>query len=607
MKHFLLLLFFPFASFAQLPQLIESKEKLSPHPTPRSQYSMSEPAQRSNVILFEDFQSVSAPALPEGWSGGALVERQLDNNEGIGLGIFVDAWQTSDAYSANNGGYFPVPHIVDNLFAFVNDDGDPCNCDMMDVGLLTPEMDFEGTENLMVSFDAYSPGTFGGDNMRLQISTDGTEFTTIYTATSSADWQPVAVDLSAWEGEPSVWLRFAWSDNGMWSTGIGVDNVLVAERFDYNGAILRAHTAEYTADYNDNSVISGEYSAIPVEQAAALTLGARIINKGALPLTNVMLSVTVFFEGQDQGSFNSQVIATLFPMEEMDLYAFTNYTPSQSGEYTIEYTLAADGDEDLSDNIATRTINYSDHVFAMDQDETTTFRNNNGASYMVGNLFEIPNEGSICYSISVGIGAASTVGTEIMVRLYSSDRIFLAGSAPYQIQAADLNLAGQNKIVDIPLNAPYALQGGQDYLAVVAYFADSSTEFVIANSGISQDQFSVLQDEYGDWFFVSTTPMVRMRLNSTVSVDEKQHAGQLLIAPNPVADQYLLHWPEAQPGAAILRLTDIAGKLIAEKDVVFEAGQPLYSPIEVSHLPAGLYQLTVIHKVLQNTITLSKY
>lgn len=607
MKHlYLFLLIVPVVAQAQLPQLSESKSEISPQPTPRSAYAMAAQASRNNVILFEDFQSVSVPDLPENWSGGDLVEQQQDNDEGIGLDTYVGAWQTGDAYSANNGGYLPVPHINDNLFAFVNDDGDPCNCDMEDVGLVTPEMSFEGMENLMVTFDVYSPGTYGGDNISLQISTDGDSFTTIYTAESSADWQPVFVDLSAWENEQSVWLRFAWSDNGFWSSGGAIDNVIVAERLDYNGSILRAHTAEYTGAFDDNTIISGEYSATPIEQASALTLGATVMNKGAFPLENVVLSATVFYEGDEVGSYNGEVISSIFPMEQTDLYVYTDYIPAQPGEYTVSYELVADEDEDLEDNTASRSIHYSESTYIMDDNETVSFRDNSGESFVIGNMFEVPNPGSTCYSIGVGIGAGSNTDTEIMVRLYSADRVFLAGSAPYQIQSSDRNQLGQHKITDIPLTEPYELEAGQDYLAVVTYFAEPTSEFTVANSGISQDQFSVFQDEIGDWYFVSTTPMVRMNLNSTVNIEEEPTAGQIIIAPNPVRDTYQLHWPNAKPGQATVRISDITGRVIAENEVQLNADGTLLTPVTVSHFPSGLYILSVSQGTDQETVLFSK-
>src|SRR5690606_1522169 len=127
----------------------------------------------------------------------------------------------------------------------------------------------------------------------------------------------------------------------------------------------------------------------------------------------------------------------------------------------------------------------------------------------------------------------------------------ITGSQPYIIQNDDKNQLGQNNIVNIPLTEHYELQAGQDYLALVTYFANPFWQFTIANSGSSQEQFSVLQDEIGDWVYTTTTPMVRMHLSSTVEVADLHIAeNNLISAPTPLPDSFTLIWPRAEFGKA---------------------------------------------------------
>lgn len=597
MKHLLcLIVIIPGTIMAQLNQHTDQKSSLSKSDTPLAQRQNYGTSQRSNaVVLFEDFQSTDIPNIPEEWDGGQQVEQQLDNNDGIGLGIFVDAWKTGNAYAANNGGYLPVPHIANNIFAYANDDGTPCNCDMEDVGLITPELSFDGLNNMILTFDVYSQNTFGGDLISVQVSTDGEEFITLHTVNSSPEWQPIFVDLSLWDNEPSVWLRFAWSDNGYWSSGGAIDNVLVAENLEYNASILRAHTSEFSAEWDDTSIISGEYSGIPLEQAAPMTLGARIMNKGAMPLSNVVLSVTVNQGGVSMGSYNSQVIANMPSQHTQDIYITTDFIPDTPGEYSIEYDLIVNGDEDESDNTASRTVNYTPDVFVMDDGSADGFRNNQGYSFSIGNLFEIPNEGSICHSIGVGVGEGTIVGTEVEVRLYNTNNIYITGSEPYTITSADINALGDEKIVNIPLSSPELLTGGQDYLAVVSYFGAPQTSFVIANSGSSQQQFSVFEDEFGDWFYITTTPMVRLNLSATVNNQDLAKIENLRIYPNPVKDYYTLQSTHFQPGNIELILHSMSGREMARQSMrVSGNATTLINPLSLDQLAPGIYQLTVI-------------
>lgn len=584
----------PMHTSAQLDKLQESKAHLSPQATPISSFESTAPTSRSNtLVLFEDFESINYPDLPAGWDGGEPVEQQQDNNNEIGLGTFVDAWQTGAATEVNYGGYFPVPHIPGNHFAYANDDDDPCNCDMMDVGLTTPEMDFTDLENMVVSFDYYSQAVFGGDNISLQFSTDGEEFVTIYTSESSPEWQSAYLDISYLDNQPSVWLRFAWSDNGFWSAGVAVDNVLVTENLDYNVGIIRAHTAQFDADWDDPEVISGEYSQIPLEQAAPIKVGAHIMNKGALAISNVVLSVSIYFDDQLLGSYNSQVIENMQPLDEQHVYILTDLIPEEVGEYHIEYELIAADDEDLEDNSAGRNIIYSQDVYAMDDDVADSFRNNGDDSFAIGNVFEITEEGSVCYSIGVGVGAGSQTGSEIYARIYDNNNLFITGSEPYVIQSADINQTGENKIVNIPLTTPLSLEAGTEYLAVVTYFDSPFWQFAVANSGSSQEQFSVFQDETGVWFYVTTTPMVRMNLSSTVSVQELNNIETLNVFPNPADDRIQLTLPKGWAGLFDLNISDHSGRLVHQESLNTTNEGGLSSTISTAHLASGNYLITV--------------
>lgn len=583
-------------AFSQLAPYADTKQHISPIATPAAKrgHSGNSGHRDNELVLFEDFESATPPALPDGWSGGELVEQQQDNNNGTGLGTFVAPWRTGNALAANNGGYLPVPDIPGNRFAYANDDGDPCNCDMMDVGLVTPEMDFTGLENMILTLDAYSQAAFGGSNLQVQISTNGTDFITLTTASSSPEWQSLVIDLSLFDDEPSVWLRFAWSDNGAWSTGTAVDNILVAENYAYNAAILRAHTAEISAPFDDTSVISGEYSQIPIEQAAAITPGARIVNKGSQPIENLVLNAEISLDGNILGSYNSQVLDILYPFQQTNLYVYTDLVPTEVGVYEINYQLISAQDEDLSDNTAIRTINYVTDIYALDDGMADSFRDNSGLSFTIGNRFEVSNEGSICHSIGIGIGSPSVPFSQIFARIYDSNYLFVAGSAPYVIQAGDMTPLGGQNLINIPLSTPVELQSGTDYIAAVSYFANPAWQFAVANSGSSQEQFSVFQDQFGDWFFTSTTPMIRMNLSPSVSLPQEMTSVEnLSIFPNPVSSGYELTIPAGNSGQVMVELFDLSGRIIDRQSIEVSESQRIFSPVPVNDIPAGLYLISL--------------
>jgi hypothetical protein len=274
--------------------------------------------------------------------------------------------------------------------------------------------------------------------------------------------------------------------------------------------------------------------------------------------------------------------------------------------YTIEYELLAPGDEDMTDNFATRTKTYSPDVYAMDDNAADSFRDNNQQSFTIGNLFEIPNEGAVCYSIGVGIGAPTVPFTQIQVRIYNSNFVFVAGSPNYQIQSADRIGLGENDVINIPLSSPVELEAGQEYIAAVSYFHNPMWQFAVANSGSSQEQFSVFQDELGDWFFVTTTPMIRMNLSATVSVQEIAYIENLSLFPNPVQNNFTLKLKNAQPGPVQITVSNIHGQIAARAEAILSDNGEIRNPVPVSHLASGLYVLSVIQNSTVHTVRFVK-
>ncbi len=98
---------------------------------------------KSVDLLNEDFQGPDAPDLPAGWSGSEVAT--------LADGTMVPAFVVGDAELANNGGYWPVPDMTGNLFALANDDGPPCDCDMVLINLTMPELDFTDIGNAAIT------------------------------------------------------------------------------------------------------------------------------------------------------------------------------------------------------------------------------------------------------------------------------------------------------------------------------------------------------------------------------------------------------------------------------------------------------------------------
>lgn len=195
-------------------------------------------------VLTEDFEGLGG-ALPAGWVSASTTP---------GTGDFV----TGNAAAANAGGYWPVP--ASSNFAFANDD--VCNCDMSNVTLTTPSMDFTGLSGMVVTYDFVDDLTYGGVPHTVSVSTDGgATWTTVYTYAPTAaviDWQNALVPLgSATDGASNVQVRWTYNDDGAWATGLAIDNVVVKEPFQ-NDAQLAGVSLDRFAMINANTVLSAE-------------------------------------------------------------------------------------------------------------------------------------------------------------------------------------------------------------------------------------------------------------------------------------------------------------------------------------------------------------
>lgn len=551
-------------------------------------------------ILSEDFEG---GVIPAGWGIGPQVEQQ-DDNTGVGLGTFVDAWVVGTATDANNGGYFTIPDApAGNLFAYANDDGDPCNCDMTNVGLETPSMDFTGLTDMAVSFRGYVNDNFGGDDGAVEVSTDGGTTYTMVAPIISVEtaWQNLVVDLSAYDGLPDVRVRFMWTDGGSWAVGAAVDDVCVAPILPNNMTLVAAFISDATYDAQDPALRSLEYTNLPLEQASAMSVGAAVVNNGGLTQTNVVLSVDI----TSNGSTNTYTSAPrdFAPGERDTLIIATGWTPSATGAIDFAYALTADSvDQNPGDNVDSRSMNISgpaladgSNVMSRDKGAASSFTGNGGDGYRLGTMMEIELAGSMAYGIGVAFGAGSDVGTVVQAELLDGNLDFVEGSDDYEVTADDLNTTGGSTFAYIPLSNPVALDAMADYVPVINHFG-GATDVRIANSGTPPAQTAFLFD-YTDqtWYYVLATPMVRLFLGSAVGIEEATNNGLTLgpNMPNPFNGNTTIQYELTDARKVSFQVMDVNGKVVFEQYYGTKGAGIHLVDFNASQLSAGVYSYTL--------------
>lgn len=583
---------------AQLSQshLLTDKTQSDPMVSPKATFN---PIFKNVPVLEEDFQT-GVPGLPAGWVTNDV--EQLDAN-GNPLGTFVPGFVTGSADDANNGGFFPIPDIAGNTFAYANDDGAPCDCDMIDVYLQTPMMDFTDVVNAAVTFNGYQDGNYGSGDWTVLASTDGVswneEFLSLADGDESPEWREIVVTLFDYDGESEVWLRFQWTDAGSWASGLGIDNVVVDAILENNLSLQEVFSADPNNPDLENVVI--EYTQVPLEQAVPMWVGAAVTNNGIVTQTNVVVDAEIFLNGSSQGAFTSSAIASLDFGATDSVFIETAYTPDALGEVEIVVNTSSDQmDEDLSNNSGSETFEITQDIYARDKNSTALFQSNGDLEFRSANLFEMPVGGTTIYGLAVAFGAGITnptqPGTITEIELLNSDFEFLVG-AEYEVQAGDISEAGENNFGFISFEDTYEVSSGEVLMASVHHFGGSSAENVrIGISGLSIPQTSFFQDELGEWFYTTNTPMIRIVTSEIIGLNDVAFEKGIKLLqnyPNPFANNTVVEFQLERADNANIEIRDIQGMLIHFEDLGTVNAGPNKWIFDTAVLASGVYTYTL--------------
>ncbi|MFT3884985.1 MAG: T9SS type A sorting domain-containing protein [Flavobacteriales bacterium] len=562
----------------------------------------------SNCVLFEDFESVTiAELVNAGWSIGPQVER-LDR-QGVPLGRFVDAWRIADAESGSST-YMQVPdEPPGDHFIVANDDGPPCDCDMDNVGLETPSMDFTGLTDMSVSFRVYADQNFGGDTAHVQASTDGgISWENIRSIPGiEGAWQHIVVRLNAYDGLPDVKLRFQWTDLGEWATGVAVDDICVSPILANNLAVQAVYMADVV--YAGNGVPHHiPYTYVPMEQLQPLDITVAVINNGGQPQTHVMAKAKVYKDGDLVGTY-STAVASLAAGARDSLVINTTWTPAQPGEVRVDVTLSAEEPEELpADNSGSARMHVTDQVeealynmWGIDANAAGSFSNGGDdglGAFKVGNISEVLNPGSVAYGVAVAFGGDTDPRSVVTVQLLDAGTTNfppLAVSDEFQYRPWMGNDAGEHNFTFIPFTEPIALV--RNSAVIGALVNAGGVEVRWANSGMALKRTAFINRNNGtEWFYITGSPMVRLYLaDAPVGVPEVRSNGLILGAniPNPFNDNTTIQYelPNARP--VNITVTNVDGKVVLSRDLGQQAqGRHAYD-VDATKLAAGVYSYTL--------------
>lgn len=399
----------------------------------------------ARALFFEEnFEAVTTPALPVGWS-----------TSGIGPTDFYTGTAGSNAGQANEGGFWPVPGH--STFVMTNDD--VCACNKTLDYLLSPVLDFTGRTDMGLSFEAYFDGNSSSIALVEMTINGGANWTPVVTLQPRVGvWQRYRhLPLPGSDNQGSVQIRFHFNDNLAFSTGLAIDDVQIDPIPDHNLSLQEVF-------FNGSSDLSQTeyYTQVPLRQAKAETLdfAGTIVNKGTAVQQNVTLGVSVSNAGAFIGQFVGGALATT-NTTSLDLNP-PGYTPSGIGTHKVTFsTLANDPDQETDDNVSVREFEVTPTEYARDNGNYS----GNGfwygpGNYQVGNRFRIHTADTV-RSISVFFQENTNAGSQVHVRLYDSTLTTpLASVLSYNLTFTDI---GAWTTFNLPATT---LQPGE-YVAVV--------------------------------------------------------------------------------------------------------------------------------------------
>ena len=408
-------------------------------------------------VLTEDFENVTAPALPNGWTATT----QATNG--------YTGYYTGDELDANAAGFWPVTANGSSTFAMTNDDvQNEILCDEL---LISPSLDFSTQSNLQLDFKAYHDGAYGSGDATIEVSTDGgTTWNVELTLAPAASWENYSVNLSAYDGVAAVLIGFRWNDGGdcagtdNWGTGLAIDDVVVDE------------TPSFDVSMVDNS--GQEYTIVPIDQITSpFGASGTISNVGAVGVTNVSMTTNVYDASLALlYTATSNPTSALAPGSDLNT-TVPGYTPTADGVYTIE--LIANINE-VDANLINDTVTYSTVV-------TNTYARDNGsvdvslgvgagATAVLGNSYEIITPTTLSSVSFFMIPGADGLGDSVRVSIYDMvsgiPSTLITQSDLYIISESDTTANGA--FLTLPIlddqGAPFNLSAGNYYVGVNEYF-----------------------------------------------------------------------------------------------------------------------------------------
>ncbi|MGJ8661644.1 MAG: T9SS type A sorting domain-containing protein, partial [Bacteroidota bacterium] len=214
---------------------------------------------------------------------------------------------------------------------------------------------------------------------------------------------------------------------------------------------------------------------------------------------------------------------------------------------------------------------------------------NTAGGYEAGNLFDIWADVD-CWGINARLATGTPVNSEFYVKLYSVDPT--SGDFVYETQSdyftVTTAMVNNDRVYKFP--SAYPLFANTTYLAVLV----SSSDIVLSRAGVSDPQTSFFQDETGTWFYTTNTPWVRINLDPSLGLEEKQGGLTLSnVYPNPTTGNSTVSFALENAQDVNVTVYNVAGQAVYTNNMgTVQAGSHSFE-INSKEFNAGVYMVNI--------------
>ena len=571
----------------------------------------------TNIVWGSDFSN------PSDW----VLDNDGQNPPDYGWSIDpnADGWWSSTGINSTSGGNFaevsngPTSSPAGGVI-YTMTTAQPINI-----------FDSIGSGNATLSFEEYGARFY--DLQEVQISTDGTTFTTVgdnlsYSQLTSNGGSAYAnptlreINIAPYIGNTptTVWVRFSWTsalaltvnDPNYYNTWIAygwyIDDVKIAEspanRITMEDEVIGGFWIDY-ANYSGsglNDIYGLDYSITPLSQIQnhPYAIESILKNEGTSS-QEVTLNYDVTGTAISSGLSS---VATLAPGDSVIQSAA--FSPTAIGNYSIDIYGTADsvgaGVTTTLSNTENRNIEVTDYIYGKDLGELTSgswILGGPGDQWHFTTRYEMYADEQL-YSLRAYITNESVIGAEVKAIIYEVDStatngvIILAESDNYTITSSDLG-----SWVDIPFVSPINLFSGYAYEFGIAGFQHPVDSVYVGTSGESMyngehslfDEMGLNPNSNGTagtptWYYLTSTPMVRMNFDPASVISAVSGVKQTIfnVYPNPSNGEFVIALDAT--AKYDVTITNVLGQTVYSGTT---SSDDLKTEIDLSNFGKGVY------------------